>query len=123
MRRDPQKGQIDCGPGNLFELPGQVAGGVRRLGAQSAEGSVALKGPGPWSFSTHSTACVRDKEPSLESHVISRSKGLEGEDRRPLTSSCSLSTPTETNKNSLFLCESIRIKTSSHKNMTLSLKF
>lgn len=42
-------------------------GAVTHLGAQSAERSASTKGPKHKSFSTLSTACLREKEPDLES--------------------------------------------------------
>lgn len=64
MCRDPKEGQIDCGPGNLFELPERVGGGIRCLGARSAEESVALKGPGPGCFPQAPQPMLKIKNPA-----------------------------------------------------------
>lgn len=53
------------------------SGAVTSLGAQSADESVALKGPGHRSSSSLSTACVSDKQPGLESSHNPQVVGVE----------------------------------------------
>ena len=82
-RGPPEEQTAEGGPGNLSELPGQVGDSVSRsckrsLGAQGAEGAVALKG-----LVTLSTACVRDKERGLESSRHLQARGLQEKTEGP----------------------------------------